>query len=135
MNKLIINLIAFITLSLPIGAFAAEIGKCIYPSPDGGGPEPSPPTVKGKIIQVEPNTIILKIESNLKSKTLQHKRIRIDHKTQIFTYFGGYVGRSELAAGQAAAIWYVGCKVPKKGQQPYAAVVEIDSTKDEKDIH
>jgi len=33
---------------------------------------------------------------------------------------------SGLTLGQDAYVWYEGCRMPEKGQLPYAVVVKID---------
>jgi len=126
MKIFIIYLISLITLSLSGGTLDADNGKCIYPSPDGFSLDSSPPTVKGKIIQIKPNAIIVKPESSSKPDASRHTQIRIDHRTRIFTFSGSNVAQSELTPGQDVYIWYEGCRLPKRGQLPYAAVVKID---------
>ncbi|MBI5203297.1 MAG: hypothetical protein HZA11_00095 [Nitrospirae bacterium] len=111
-------------------AFAADAHKCILPTPDGGGPTPSPPSVKGKIVYVAPD--IVEVEKKLSAgtrKNVQRIRIRINDKTQIFTYLGGYVAHNELAIGEQADVWYIGCSAKKAGSPPLAAVIQIDATR------
>ena len=124
MKIFIIFLTSLITLSLPGATLAADNGKCIYPSPDGFSPDSSPATVKGKIIQIKPNAIILKPASSSEPGASQQQQIKIDHKTRIFTFSGEPVANGELTPGQEAYIWYEDCRLPKKGQ-PYAVVVKI----------
>ena len=127
MKIFIIYLTSLMTLCLSGGTSVADNSKCVYPSPDGFSLDSSPPTVKGKIVQNKPNAIILKPESSSEPEALQHKQIRIDNKTRIYTLSGGESAKSELAPGQDVYIWYEGCKLPKKGQLPRAAVVKIDT--------
>jgi hypothetical protein len=127
MKNFILHLTLLITLSLSGWALAADNDKCIYPSPDGYSLDSSPPTVKGKIVKIEPNAIFLKPESSSKPDAVRPLQIKIDNKTRIFALSGGYDARSELTPGQDAYIWYKGCRLPKKGQLPYAAVVKIDT--------
>lgn len=121
-------LITCITLNLSSIVFGADDLKCVLPSPDGGGPEPSPPSVKGKIVCVEPGIIQVETEpARAKQKELRHVRIRVNDQTKIFTFFGGYVAQNELAVRQQAHIWYVGCSAEKAGNPPLAAVIQIDA--------
>lgn len=127
-----LTLLITITLSLSGGALAADNGKCIYPNPEGFSLDSSPPTVKGKIVKIKPNAIFLKPESSAKPGAVRSEQVKIDNKTRMFTISGESVAESELTPGQEAYIWYEGCRLPKKGQLPYAAVVKIDKKLPEK---
>jgi hypothetical protein len=115
----IMKLIAKIfTASLILASAISAYANCILPSPDGGT-EPTEPQIKGKIVRVVNNNVeLVSTDSN---KTY---RFETDNKTQRFTVYGGYVAANELAAGQQAEIWFVGCDI----NNPVAAVIRLEST-------
>ena len=126
MHIFIVYLTILITLNLSIGAFAADNSRCVYPSPDGYSPDSSPPTAEGKIIRIKSNVIVLKPLPSSKSDASRRVQIRVDKKTQIVKFSGEHITISGLTPGQDAYAWYEGCRMPEKGQLPYAVVVKID---------
>lgn len=126
MKIFIVYLTILITLILSIRAFSADNSRCIYPSPDGYSLDASPPTAEGKIIQIRSNVIVLKPLRSSKSDASHQEQIRVDKKTQIVNFSGEHITMSGLTPGQDAYVWYEGCRMPEKGQLPYAVVVKID---------
>ena len=104
-------LIAFLAMSVsPVDATGR---RCVLPVPDGGGVEPSPASLKGRLVQVRPHMVVIRIARN------KDVSVRITHQTQLFTAYGGGVDNDELKVGQYASIWLEGCAQPR--QLPAAA--------------
>ena len=104
-------------------AFAADENKCVLPYADNNeNRTPSKPSIRGQIVQVKPGLIT--VQSEGKGERIQ---IRINAKSELFTIYGGYVAKEELAKGQRVDVWYVGCDSRTAGSPPLAAVVRLES--------
>ncbi len=117
--------LVLLLLVISSSALAAEAGKCVYPIADGGGEAPSKASLEGRIVRVEEGAIEIRLAGETKEPSV---RVLIDEGTNLFTVYGGYVAREELAVGQDVHVRYVGC-TPKEGATPRAAVVQLKSTK------
>jgi len=96
----------------------------VLPVADGQGPTPSKPSFRGEIVKVTLGLVTVRGETEPKQS-----EFRVNDQTQLFTVYGGFVSKQELAVGLKANVWYVGCDILKAGSPPVAAVVMLDSTR------
>ena len=55
--------------------------------------------------------------------------MRLASSVEMFTVYGGFVGREDLAVGQLVRAWYIKCLPPKAGGRGVVAVLIVASTK------
>jgi hypothetical protein len=115
---------ALILLTVSFPVLAAGKSACVLPVADGQGPTPSKPSFRGEIVKVSPGLVTVKAVPGS-----MHIEFQVNDKTQLFTVYGGFVSKQELAAGLKASVWYVGCDVSMAGSPPVAAIVMLDSTR------
>lgn len=111
-------LLTILLLSTTVGAVKTSKNMCVYPIPDGGGVTPSKASFEGKILKVQPQSIMVQ---PLHSHT--GKLVRIDKKTDIFTQFGGVVLAGGLKTGDQVSVWLKNCNIPSTS---LAAVIEVE---------
>jgi len=105
---------------------ACAHGAYVLPVADGGAREPSPPSIEGRIAQVDHGNVAIDLQE-LAGKPAKQVTIRVDQDTEIFTVYGGYVSLSELAPGQRVRVWFQ--RPPHSGRDGIstAAVVMLAS--------
>jgi hypothetical protein len=109
----------------------SQTQRWILPVPDGGGPEPSAPSVHGYLIDAANQT--LKIRSDSRDGSVGTTvSVRLPSKTAFFTAYGGGYAPEELRSGQYVWVWYVTANSAEAGTPPRAAVVMLWS-KDKSD--
>ena len=115
---------ALMTLVFPV--LVACVSKpYVLPTADGG-PRPSPPSLQGRIVRVEPEQIVVSADhpsTMVGSETV----VRLTLKTEIFTAYGGHVPPSTLVPGIRVRVWCARPAKPKRGEVLTAAMVMIAS--------
>ena len=112
-----LDLLAVFLLSAPTLAIA---GKCVLPVADGGDREPSPASLRGRIVDVAPGRIVVE------SRDGNRRVVQLTQQSGLWTVYGGGVDEADLRPGQHTRIWFKECVSPQRGN-PVAAVVEICS--------
>lgn len=112
------------TLAIIVLAGLCACHPYVLPTPDGGGPAPSPPSLMGQITAVLPGEITVSTQGPNPSATNSH-RVELMASTSIFSEDGGYVPVERLRAGQSVSIWFVKNGRSKKGTPPLAASIMI----------
>jgi len=105
------------------------VGLCachpyVLPTPDGGGPPPSPPSLVGRIVAISPGAITINPQKSTLAET-DVLRVELTAQTAIFTEDGGYVPVERLSAGQSVSIWFVKGEHGGKTTFPLAASILI----------
>lgn len=94
----------------------------VLPSADGTGPDPSPPTLTGTIIEISQKKIVL-ISNNNKVQF----SVEITDETYIFSEFGGFLTPEELKTGEMIKVW-IKKKNREKNNTPFkAAAIEVET--------
>ena len=99
-------LVALLTSSIPL-AHAAQ-GQCVLPVPDGADIEPSPASLSGRLVHVQPGRVVVRLR---RGKDIA---VQVNPQTDLFTAYGGGVELHELEVGQYASVWLKGCAKPGK---------------------
>jgi hypothetical protein len=107
-----------LVLSIPL-AHAAQ-RRCVLPVPDGADIEPSPASLSGRLTQVRPGRVVVRVA---RGKDIP---VYINSHTSLFTAYGGEVETHELEVGQYASIWLKGCANPG-GSTALAVYLELCS--------
>jgi len=115
------GILSILTSALLVLPGTVTASHCTLPVPDGGGPEPSPPSVTGTLLTVAPGRVLVRVTG---VKTPQP--VALTPSTELFTVYGGGIGARDLRVGQHALIWFKGCIKPKQGV-PTAAVLQVCS--------
>ena len=91
-----------------------------------GGPEPSPPTLQGRISLVGNGQIEVRL-TEATGRASHSVVVRVLDSTEIFTVYGGYVPYSKLVEGQAVRVWAAKPEEPRDGEVISAAVIMLAS--------
>lgn len=121
--------LAFISV-LTVGALPSHADWTL-PVADGGGVEPSLPSVQGYLASVTTNSITLKPDRR-DGKPTNTVTVRLTSKTDFFSGYGGLYTPDQLRPGQYVWVWYITEDPQKAGAPPQAAVVMLWS-RDPKD--
>lgn len=113
-----------------IACVACASRPYVLPSADGG-PEPSPPSLEGRIGKVGPGEITVEV-NGATGKASDEIPVRVTTTTEIFTVYGGYVRPSDLVAGLRVRVWFARPSKPRHDKTEDAAAIMIAS-KDPKD--
>ncbi len=111
-------------ISLASRVIAAQTRRWVLPVADGGGVDPSPPSVHGYLTKVSENRFVLKNDKRVRD-TDRSTEVRINSRTDFFTAYGGPYKADELRAGQYVWVWYISPDPSKAGTPPRAAVVVL----------
>jgi hypothetical protein len=103
------------------------VARWTLPVANGGGEDPSPPSVQGYITDVSPSAITLKPDRR-DGKASKPVIARLAKQTQFFTGYGGAYEPQELQPGLYVWVWYITENPQKAGNPPVAAVVMLWST-------
>jgi len=98
---------------------AGTTSRCVLPGADGGGRQPSPPSVSGVLASADSGTVTF--------RSLEASKIIIGPRTEIFSVYGGFVESHELKEGLYASVWLQGCTPLAKSAQT-AAVIQVCGT-------
>ncbi len=120
-------IIVFVIMLCSIPGYA----RWILPVPDGDGPNPSPPSIQGYIIDIKNNYITIEPD-RIDESASKPVKIRIAKKTQFFTGYGGTYEVDELRIGVYIWVWYITENIRMAGTPPEVAVLMLWS-KDPKD--
>ncbi|MNS94209.1 hypothetical protein D3C72_1284200 [compost metagenome] len=113
------KIIFFIYLALSLGWVSA---KCNMPVPDTDlGVYIPKRNVAGHFLSIENEELIIYSIDEHKNVRVSVKRVKV-----AYSAFGGDEDISKLKKGILMRIWYVGCRMPKKGL-PVAAYIEFFS--------
>ena len=125
-------MIRLIILGIVLAIMLSNCAQQAYVLPTAdGGPEPSPPSVQGRISRVSLDEI--EVTSSQPGGVGGSKAIiRIEKETEVFTVYGGYVPVAGLVEGQAVRIWLVDPTSPQHRRDLVAAVIMLAS-KDPRD--
>ena len=113
-----------------IACVACASRPYVLPFADGG-PEPSPPSLEGRIGKVGPGEMTVEV-NGITGKSLDSIPVRVTTTTEIFTVYGGYVRPSALVAGLRVRVWFTRPRKPRRDKAEDAATIMIAS-KDPKD--
>ena len=111
-------------LALLSGNAVSQAKPWTLPVADGGGVEPSPPSVHGYLLGTEKQELTLRADShgpNVGGRVT----VGLTAKTQFFTAYGGPYSSDELRSGQYVWVWYITADPAKAGTPPNAAVVML----------
>ena len=92
----------------------------VLPTPDGGGPDPSPPSLVGALKSVSPERLSIAPEGP-GAPTI----VALTPRTSIFTVYGGIVPVDELLLGAPIEIWFTQETHSRKLTPPVAAAVRV----------
>jgi hypothetical protein len=114
-----------IRLALPVVALAL-LGNADYilPTPDGGGPDPSPPSLVGVLRAASPLQLMV-----LPKAGSAPIAVALDSNTSMFTVYGGVVSVDRLVVGGSIEIWYTEQSIAQHLSPPVAAVVRVETRK------
>jgi len=102
----------------------SQAKRWTLPVADGGGTEPSPPSVHGYLLGTEKQKLTLRADSHGASEG-EKVTVELTAKTQFFTAYGGPYSPGELRSGQYVWVWYITADPAKAGTPPHAAVVML----------
>ena len=105
---------------------ACAHGAYVLPVADGGAREPSPPSIEGRIAQIDCGNVAIDLQE-MAGTPAKQVTIQLDQDTQLFTVYGGYVSPSELAPGQRVRVWFQRPPRSGRGGGSTAAVVMLAS--------
>jgi hypothetical protein len=97
---------------------------CVLPQADDREGQ-SEPNFDGVIGSVRGNDILLR----LKHPHSKAVTVSLQKNSELFTVYGGYVGRSELKVGQQVRVWLEGCGRGPERSRRGVAVMELASTR------
>src|SRR3989442_1540959 len=117
------TLVLLFLLWPPLVACASK--PYVLPIADGG-PEPSPPSLQGRIAKVELGRIVVSLGDS-PADAGSVIIVRFTSATEIFTVYGAYVQASQLVAGHRVRVWCARLTKPKPGDVIAAAKVMIAS--------
>jgi hypothetical protein len=118
MHNGVLSILTSVLLALSGPAAASH---CVFPVPDGGDTEPSPPSLTGTILSVAPDQVVVRV-----SGAKHNRQVAMSPSTELSTVYGGGIEIGDLHPGQHALIWFEGCTTPKQGP-PVAAVLQVCS--------
>ncbi len=102
-----------------VGTGAAS--HCVLPVADGGGANPSPPSLSGTILSTSPGRVTVRVAG-----TTRARQVAVGSATSFFTVYGGSFEIHDLRPGQHTLIWFKNCVKPRRGL-PTAAVLQVCS--------
>lgn len=95
----------------------------ILPSADGTGPDPSPPTLIGTIIEISPKCLVV---NSINKKAKISFPVEITKETYIFTNYGGFLTPEELKVGEKVRIWIKKSDRGRGNKPSKASAIEVE---------
>ena len=108
------------TLVLGVSLCVCGNGEYVIPVADGGGLEPSPPSIEGMVEKIAGGEITVR---PVRAGSMS---IKIGSETSIFSMYGGRVVPEEIALGQAVRVWFTLESIEKQLPTPVAAAIILD---------
>ena len=110
-----------VALAVALLATALLGADYVLPTPDGGGPDPSPPSLTGVLESASSHQLLIAAEGTRRATT-----VALTPQTEIFTIYGGIVSVGELVLGAPVEVWFTPETHSKKLLPPVAAVVRVE---------
>ncbi len=116
--------IVILSVMLTISHVFADDDNYIFPVPDGGVKNPSPPSIIGILKGITRTEIKVQSPENSDIQTVTY-----NDDTQMFTLAGGIVWPDRLVLDGPIEIWFTHESIIKMINPPIAAVVRVESRK------
>jgi hypothetical protein len=103
-----------------IAVAASARADYVLPTPDGGGPHPSPPSLSGTLTRVSLGTLTVQPETG------DPVMVLLGSETQCWTVYGGAALVKTLPLGQNVEVWFTAETLERALSPPVAAVVRVE---------